>query len=412
MTGPAAAAVFPGIVNKRVRILICSFTFWPQANGVAEVVREQSIGLLARGHEVTIATGFDPLRASVERIPGITVREFKIPRLYRPGTGHLDAVEDYQDYLTTTDADVVFFHCWECWPTDLAWPVLARCPARKVLVSHGYPSHIWNRQPRFPWGWGQWLRKQPVVWRLPRQLRSLDHIVFLSRRLDFGRFFDHWVLNRVGGPAWSVIPNGTWPEKFAERRLDFRALHHLENRFLILKVSLYAPNKNQEAALRAFSASRISDATLVFIGNELNDYSRHLQQLVSRLEFGPGSSVLFLEKQNREHISAAYQAADLVMLTSKGECQPLVLLDAMACGKPFLSTDVGCVSELPGGLAVRGPEALAGNLRVLRNDATRRQALGRLGLAAARSTYYWPEVITAYDRLIRQLAIPATRIQP
>lgn len=408
MTGSGSTAVFPGIINQRVRILICSFTFSPQANGVAEVVREQAIGLAARGHAVTVATEHDSRRAAMEPLPGVTIREFKIPRHLRPGE-HLKAVDEYQRFLISTDAEVVFCHCWECWATDLAMPVLSRSPARKVMVSHGFPSLIWNRQPRFPWGWGQWLRKQPYVWRLPRYLRTFDHIVFLSGRVDFGRFFDHWMLARCGGPAWSVIPNGTWPERFAEGRLDFRARHHLSEEFLVLNVSLYAINKNQEATLRAFSESRIVNAVLIFIGNELNDYARHLQQLESRLEFGAGSRVLFLEKQDREHIRAAYQAANLVMLTSKGECQPLVLLDAMACGKPFLSTDVGCVSEMPGGLTVRRSAELASHLLTLRTDAARRRSLGNLGLAAARSTYHWAGVIEAYDRLVHQLGPPSQK---
>jgi glycosyltransferase involved in cell wall biosynthesis len=168
-------------------------------------------------------------------------------------------------------------------------------------------------------------------------------------------------------------------------------------------VGLYAVSKGQEAALRAFSDSRIGNATLVFIGNEFNDYARHLQQLAAHLPLGERSAVLFLEQQARANIRAAYLAADLVLLASKGETQPLVLLDAMACGKPFLSTDVGCVSEMPGGVTVRTAEALAGQLRSLRDDMDRRRSLGNLGRAAAQSTYYWPSVIEAYERLIRQV---------
>ena len=343
--------------NKFVRILICSFTFSPQANGVAEVVREQATGLAARGHEVVVATEFDPRRATSEPISGVAVREFKVQTDRRATAGAVGEVTAYQDFVAKAEVDIIMCHCWECWPTDLALPVLRHSRARKILVSHGFPSHIWNRQKRFPWGWGQWLRRQPYVWRLPRHLRAFDHVVFLSGQVDYGRFFDRWVLDRFGGPTWSVIPNGTWPEKFAEPRLDFRTFHQLQEKFLVLNVSLYAPTKDQEASLRAFSESRVTNATLVCIGNELNEYARYLQRLAARLEFGEGSTVLLLEKQDREHIRAAYQAADLIMLTSKGECQPLVILDAMACGKPFLSTNVGCISELPGGLTVRARRA-------------------------------------------------------
>jgi glycosyltransferase involved in cell wall biosynthesis len=234
-------------------------------------------------------------------------------------------------------------------------------------------------------------------------MRTFDHIVFLSKRVDRARFFDHWLLRRFGGPDWSVIPNGTWPERFAKCQLDFRLQHSLADKFVILNVGVYAATKGQETSLRVFSESGIVGAALVFIGNELNGYSEHLKVLAARLPLGNDSSVLFLERLDREHIRAAYRAADLFMLTSKGETQPLVLLDAMACGLPFLATDLGCVSELPGGVTVTHPGALVETLRELRDDSARLATLGQLGLAAAHSTYHWPDVVAAYDRLIRTI---------
>jgi glycosyltransferase involved in cell wall biosynthesis len=376
---------------------------------VAEVVREQATGLAACGHEVTVVTEFDPCRATMEPLSGVAIREFKVKADPRAKAGASGEVTDYQDFVAKADVDVILCHCWGAWPTDLAIPVFRRNRARKIFVSHGFATHLWNRQRRFPWGLGRWFCQWPQVWQSPRKMRTFDHIVFLSQRVDRRRFFDHWLLERFGGPEWSVIPNGTWPERFAENRMDFRIQHGLRDQFLILNVGLYAVTKGQETALRSFSESGIEGAALVFIGNELNDYAGQLRQLAGRLPFGGGSSVLFLEKQDRENIRAAYQAADLFLLTSKGETQPLVLLDAMACGRPFVSTDVGCVSELPGGVTVRYPTELVRTLRALQADPARLAALGQRGLAAARSTYHWPNIVAAYDRLIRAVATQQTR---
>ncbi len=63
--------------------------------------------------------------------------------------------------------------------------------------------------------------------------------------------------------------------------------------------------------------------------------------------------MIFLEKQARDSIRAAYRAADCVVLSSRRETQPLVLLDSMAAGKPFITTDVGCVRDFSGGLVVK-----------------------------------------------------------
>ena len=61
----------------------------------------------------------------------------------------------------------------------------------------------------------------------------------------------------------------------------------------------------------------------------------------------------------------AYRAADLFVLSAKAETQPIVLLEAMASRTPWLATDTGCVSELPGGVVVRSEDELVEKMREL-----------------------------------------------
>lgn len=391
-----------------MRILLTTFTFAPQANGVAEVVREQACGLAARGHEVTVATLREPRRTSADTFGRLQIREFQIGGLYASRGGYTGEVAAYQNFIEREPVDVMLFHGWQVWPTDLALAVAPR-GAIKVLVSHGFDAQRWKRYPRFPWGLALWARSFRYVLRTPRLLRRLDHVVFLSPRVDRERFFDHWLLQRFGGPDWSAIPNGCRPEQFPAASPGFRQKHSLGERFVVLCVGAYATNKNQAAALRAFCAADLEAAVLVFIGHELNDYARDLQTLAKTLmpPHAP-TRVLFLERQGRDAIREAYQAADLVMVTSEGETQPLVLLDAMACGKPFLSTDVGCVSELPGAVVVRHESQLPDALRSLHADPASRATLAAAGQSAARTEYHWENILDRYDQLLRRLVTKPT----
>jgi glycosyltransferase involved in cell wall biosynthesis len=69
-----------------------------------------------------------------------------------------------------------------------------------------------------------------------------------------------------------------------------------------------------------------------------------LEQKAASLDIG--SNTIFLG--NRSDISDIYSALDIVALTSLNEGTPLSLIEAMAAGKPVISTGVGGVRDLLG----------------------------------------------------------------
>jgi glycosyltransferase involved in cell wall biosynthesis len=169
-------------------------------------------------------------------------------------------------------------------------------------------------------------------------------------------------------------------------------------------VANYEPLKDQPFALEAYLESNPGEAVLVFIGGELNDYARHLQrQYLFRSRSERWDRVMFLENLGPGMLAAAYRAADIFLCSSRTETQPLVLLDAMAAGVPFISTDVGCVAQLPGGVVVRSQREMADRIIELRSDKLRRQELGNAGRAAVDRYYNWKHVVTCYDNLLRTL---------
>jgi glycosyltransferase involved in cell wall biosynthesis len=122
---------------------------------------------------------------------------------------------------------------------------------------------------------------------------------------------------------------------------------------------------------------------------------------------------------NRTDVASLYAAFDIVALTSLNEGTPLSLIEAMAAGKPVISTGVGGVRDLLGeaaeqhdgfSICQRGvrvetsePADFHRGLQYLVNDTDRRQALAESGQQFARSTYGKDRLVEDIKSLYREL---------
>lgn len=87
------------------------------------------------------------------------------------------------------------------------------------------------------------------------------------------------------------------------------------------------------------------------------------------LELIPEAQLLELKGFTRERVAALMQAVDAFLMTSHSEGSPQVIKEAMACGCPIVSVDVGDVADLTAGtegcfIAERSPEDIASKLKM------------------------------------------------
>lgn len=107
-------------------------------------------------------------------------------------------------------------------------------------------------------------------------------------------------------------------------------------------------------------------------------------------------------------LAARLRRCDVFVQPSLAECFPVTVLEAMACGKPVVATDVGGMPEEIGDAGVILPpgdaEALAGALEPLLADEARRRALGAKALERVRRLYDGREiarrVAEVYERVL------------
>ena len=361
-----------------MKVLHTAERYCPAVCGVQEAVQRISEGLAARGHHVTVATTYHPQR-DFKELNGVTIEQFDVRGKWT--RGYRGEVRRYQEFVRSFDCDVMMNYAAQQWSADLVFPLLDRLACVKVLVPCGY-STLYN------WKWWLYFR------RLPSVLRRYDHIVYLS-----GNYRDKQFGDCHGIKHFSIIGNGALDEEFQEPQRGFRSEYGITTSHMFLCVSSYGAGKNQEMVLRAYQQADAPDSTLVFVGPQLNDYARRLQALARE----QGNTVRFLEHVPRGKIVAAYHEADLFLFGSLLECFPLVVVEAMASRTPFISTDVGCVRELVGGVIVSSAEEMGNAIRWLADKGLEWQRLAEAGRHAWEKEYRWDKIVEQYESLYLSL---------
>ncbi|MFD4261682.1 glycosyltransferase family 4 protein [Streptomyces sp. NPDC058534] len=183
--------------------------------------------------------------------------------------------------------------------------------------------------------------------------------------------------------TWAVVPNGVDPQHYhpaavATVRAGLAPLAGVHPAApLAVCVGRLCRQKGQDVLLRAWEAvlHRVPDARLVLVGDGPDR---------DRLREDAPESVLFVGAVT--DATLWYQAADLVVLPSRWEGMALAPLEAMACGRPVVVTDVdGARESLPPSLTslclVRpeDPAELAQTVAELLLDPLLREFLGKRG---------------------------------
>lgn len=186
------------------------------------------------------------------------------------------------------------------------------------------------------------------------------------------------------------------PDEIAARRVELG----LQAKFSAAVVGRLATEKNTEAVIRAWThvvASR-PDAVLLVIGR--GPLEHRLHDLAA--ELGIYDRIRFLGY--RPDVVSCIAAADLVVHASRTESTGAVLLEALALGKPLVTTAVGVVGEhLVDGehcLVVRDhPAEMAAGMLAVANDPELSARLGASGRRLVHDVFSMPAMARAYERL-------------
>ncbi|MFI5906406.1 GT4 family glycosyltransferase PelF [Dactylosporangium sp. NPDC051541] len=208
-------------------------------------------------------------------------------------------------------------------------------------------------------------------------------------------FNARWAVRHGADPAkLAVIGNGVDPDRFPPLTTEPDAP-------VISWVGRVDPLKDLETLIRALAIVResIPDARLhlagpVPAGNE--SYAADCRAVAAGLGLTGAVTWAGPCRTSRD----AFAAGQVAALSSISEGMPYTVLEAMMCGRPTVSTDVGGVAEAVGnaGLVVppRDPAAFAAACVAFLSSAQFRATIGHAGRERALSEYTLDRCLSAY----------------
>ena len=189
---------------------------------------------------------------------------------------------------------------------------------------------------------------------------------------------------------------------------------------MLLFVGRIEPLKGLDVLIEAIGIIRQNDVfkenpfCLVIIGGESEGGVEQTNIEMSRIKslserYGLRDLVTFLGKRSQDSLPYYYSAAEAVVVPSQYESFGMVALEAMACGKPVVASQIGGLAYLVQdgvtgfSVPVDDPIELADRITSLLQDPDLRDRMGKQAVLVAKD-YAWDKIasklIALYDNLL------------
>lgn len=210
-----------------------------------------------------------------------------------------------------------------------------------------------------------------------------------------------------------IIPCGVDLEKFRFYQKDGNVEMNCSDgacRYKILYVGKLSWYKGIEYLIKAMEivTKTTRNVQLIIVGH--GPQRDKLSSLVK--EIGLKNYIFFAGSVPEESLYEYYQTTDLLILPSysRREAFGIVLLEAMACGKPVIASNIPGLSSViendRSGLLVHpeDPLSLADAIVILLINDDKRKKMGTYARKFVEANYDWDHIATVYERIYNQIS--------
>lgn len=387
-----------------LRILQISPEYPPyHMGGGGVVVQSIAHALLKRGHIVSVIAGYHPTKHGFERTKVILdgpidvslLPLFPTPRL--PLQLKTVMPPNFFSILLLTkillkrNFDAIHLHGFGHFLIDFS-AFVCRMTGRPYIVTlHGFPHSPLKARRLF-----RLLYRLYVITVGRRTLVKADHVTVVSAAVS--READSYGISKV-----RIIPNGVDLDRFNETETSFNIRGSLAIRQddqLIMAIGILHERKGFQYLIKALAlVKRDEERVKLFIIGKDGGYAKKLQELAKAQQVT--DRVVFTGYVDSKTKLAIMMEADILVIPSSIEAFGLVALEAMAMGKPIVSTRVGGLASIfkneKTALLVepKSPQSLAKAIvRLLRNSDLRIRLSENSKCAVMR--FCWNTIIEKY----------------
>ena len=369
---------------RHFKILVTTPSFPPYNSGLGNAVYQQVKMLTSTGNEVVVATAGNKRNIRFDSSLNVRIEEFNVmgaDSLINPLKGDIDS---YKKFLLESNFDLILINAWQTWSTDICLKYLNEISGKIVLYSHCISTNLFFIE-RLLKSLLRYLLWRPYFFKIKSILKKLDALICLAPEGIDSRFDDVRVARKLEIPLY-IIPNTVSENIGCIDPLP------IESRNQIISVGSYNWQKGHDFVLRAYALSVAKNVIpLKIFGQEFSPYTIKLKEEAARLGI-EDDFLSFYEGVERIDLLKEYGKSLAFIYGSRTECQPLVILDAMASGTPYISRSTGCIDSLPGGIAVKNEETAAGSLDKIIESEEAWKIFHTDGLKAARTDYKYETV--------------------
>jgi glycosyltransferase involved in cell wall biosynthesis len=362
--------------------------FKPHLGGIEETIHMLAKGLVEKKHDVTIITsniGETGIRPGNEVIDGINVVRCKAaPFIFRA-----IRLKGFKEKLEQANPDI--FHAHHPIPGVSDTTIFY---AQKNLIPSVLTYHADSQEDTF-------LSKiaARAYYRLigNRMVEAADAVVTHTRSYAetspvLKNFLDRIIINPLGVDVKRFNPE--------VKDNGIREKYKLKDKFVIFALGRLVPYKGYQYLIKAMKYLD-EDYVLIIGGNGILKDS--LMKLANDLNLK--NRVIFAGFVPETQKASYYAACDVFCAPSisRGEAFGVALLEAMACGKPVVATNIPGVREVAsvGGIITlpRNPVRLAEAIRKTRGASVNKNKLYQ----TVKDRFSWEKIVGKYISIYKEL---------